>query len=384
MKIAIITLPLHTNYGGILQAYAVQKVLSDMGHEVETLTLAKKGKTISEQITIFAKSLIAFLIGKNKFTDIYWPLNTRNRNTKYRSDSLSFISQHLRMSRPLITSNDIKEYNSHENFSAFVVGSDQVWRPNYGNGIGLFFLDFLGENSAKRISLAASFGTSEWEFTLEQTERCAALAKRFDAISVREEAGVELCRKYFNVGATCVIDPTMLLSPEDYKELVCKCQQTRSVKNKIFCYVLDKSKEKEITITEVLHSLNMEVESIEAEPVLPPYASIKTALKDRPKPVEQWLRSFEEACFVVTDSFHGTVFSILHHRPFVVLANKGRGVSRIETLLSTFGLTERYITKDNQMLDANWLLHGIDWGYVDNRLLKKRNEAKQFLINALD
>ena len=384
MKIAIITLPLHTNYGGILQAYAVQKVLCDMGHDVETISLAKREKTTSEQLALFVKSFIAILIGKNKFSDIYWPFNTRNKNKKLRADSLSFYSKYLKMSRPLITSSDIREYCKQEHFNTFIVGSDQVWRPNYGDGIGKFFLDFLDGNSVKRISLAASFGTSEWEFTSEQTERCAALAKKFDAISVREEVGVELCRKYLNVDATCIIDPTMLLTPADYKELVCKCQQTHNVKNKIFCYVLDKSKEKDNAISEVLQFLNMDVDSIEAEPKLPPYASIKTALKDPPKPVEQWIRSFEEACFVITDSFHGTVFSILHHRPFIVLANKGRGVSRIETLLSTFGLTERLITKDKQINDVNWLLNGIDWGRVDNLLNEKRNEANQFITNALE
>lgn len=384
MKIAVITLPLHTNYGGILQAYAVQKVLRDLGHEVETLTLAKREKSTSEQFVLFAKTFIAVLIGKNKFSEIYWPLNTRNRNTKLRADSLSFCGKHMKMSRPLITSSDLREYSKQEHFGAFIVGSDQVWRPNYGNGIGKFFLEFLEGNSVKRISLAASFGTSDWEFTPEQTIHCAALAKKFNAISVREESGVELCRKFFNVGATCIIDPTMLLSPADYKELVCKCKKTHSVKNKIFCYVLDKSKDKENAITVVSRSLNMNVDSIEAEPKLPPYASIKTALKDTPKPVEQWLRSFEEACFVITDSFHGTVFSILHHRPFVVLANNGRGVSRIETLLSTFDLTERLITNDSQVDDVNWLLNGINWKHIDNRLIEKRNEAEQFIIKALE
>ena len=88
MKIAIITLPLHTNYGGILQAYAVQKVLCDMGHDVETISLAKREKTTSEQLALFVKSFIAILIGKNKFSDIYWPFNTRNKNKKLRADSL--------------------------------------------------------------------------------------------------------------------------------------------------------------------------------------------------------------------------------------------------------------------------------------------------------
>ena len=129
--------------------------------------------------------------------------------------------------------------------------------------------------------------------------------------------------------------------------------------------------------------LNLDIESIEAEPILPPYATKKKALQNPPQQVEQWLRSFQEAEFVVTDSFHGTVFSILHHRPFVVLANEKRGLTRIETLLSSFGLSNRLTTSSSLLLDTDWLLRSIDWNQVDIILNLKREQALKFINEAL-
>lgn len=383
MKIGILTLPLHTNYGGILQAWALQTVLKNMGHEVELLTIEKKNKSFFSQLYLFAKSFAAFLIKRNKWSKIYWPLNTRNDNVKNRAKTLSFISRYIDKSKPLHDIIEIKNYIKTRQFECYIVGSDQVWRPGYGSRIENFFLDFLGESAVKRIAFAASFGTDKWEFTSEQTLKCSILAKKFTAISVRENTGVDLCRKYLGVDSTCVIDPTMLFTPKDYQLLVEREQVTYSLENKIFSYMLDKSSEKLSAQQKIAKLLKLEVVSIEAEPLLPPYATKEEALSNPPKPVEQWLRSFRDAKFIVTDSFHGTVFSILYHCPFVVMANEGRGMTRIYTLLSEFGLRDRFVTIESLSLNSEWLLNGIDWGKVDNILQKKRKIAEQFLYNAL-
>ena len=101
-------------------------------------------------------------------------------------------------------------------------------------------------------------------------------------------------------------------------------------------------------------------------------------MKNGPKPVAQWLRGFEEADFVVTDSFHGTVFSILHHRSFVVVANEARSISRIKNLLDSFGLEDRLVYS-GQELSQEWLLKAIDWSNVDDILNQKREKFMDFL-----
>ena len=385
MKIGILTLPLHTNYGGILQAFAVQKIIQDMGHNVETLTLEKSPKPLLTQLKLFIKSLVAFCIGRCGLHNIYWPLNTRSRNIKQRADTLSFITREIILSEPLHNESELKQYVKKNSFDGFVVGSDQVWRPNYGFDINLFFLSFLDKNDkAKRVAFAASFGTEKWEFTKEQTTTCASLARMFDNISVREQSGVELCKNHLGVSAFCVIDPTMLLPPSDYLSIINSSQQkTHSVVGKLFSYILDSSNEKKQVVLKMSQYLNLDIESIEAEPILPPYATKKKALQNPPQQVEQWLRSFQEAEFVVTDSFHGTVFSILHHRPFVVLANEKRGLTRIETLLSSFGLSNRLTTSSSLLLDTDWLLRSIDWNQVDIILNLKREQALKFINEAL-
>lgn len=113
---------------------------------------------------------------------------------------------------------------------AYVVGSDQVWRPafNLGPRLGNMFLDFAGDD-VKKISYAASFGCKEWEYTEEQERMCGKLAKRFDAISVREASGVDLCKEHFGVDATLVLDPTLLLNKEDYGKVCHDVPKRRNI-----------------------------------------------------------------------------------------------------------------------------------------------------------
>ena len=131
-----------------------------------------------------------------------------------------------------------------------------MWRPCYSYYLPNYFLDFTMGDKVKRIAYAASFGTSEWEFTAEQTEQCAALAKSFDAISIREDSGVELCSKYLGVNAVCLLDPTLLLRKEDYVYLVEK-EQVTAFDSKLMTYVLDQSEEKQRIIQELSYKLGL-------------------------------------------------------------------------------------------------------------------------------
>lgn len=182
MKIGIITQPLRTNYGGLLQAYALQTVLERMGHQVSILDVPyKKRLFLWKMPLVLAKRLILkYLLGRKLVVFAEFIYNkqifTVSQYTRL------FISKYLHRI-------EISNFNKldNANFDALVVGSDQVWRPRYNDDIYKCFLDFAQSWRVKRLSYAASFGTDQWEFTLKQTMECARLASLFDVITVRED-----------------------------------------------------------------------------------------------------------------------------------------------------------------------------------------------------
>lgn len=388
MKIAILTQPLYTNYGGVLQAFALQKTLRNMGHEVVTLDISfpvPSAPNVVKQLFLFFATFFLAAIKKRRVKDIYYPFNTRLRNHKL--ISLCFrplLNRIMSISPAIKTEEQLLSYCREIEFDAYIVGSDQVWRPIYSPNIGWFFLDFLkDEERKKKLSYAASFGTDMWEFTQEQTEYLKPFAKRFDAISVREKSGVELCSKYFETEAQHVLDPTLLLEASDYNKLVeIDKGNTYSVDGHVFAYILDETTEKLDALNIVASYFELPVEKLSSDhKPLPPYADTKESFKYAPKPITQWLRNFHDCKFVVTDSFHGTVFSIIYNRPFVVFQNPFRGNTRIESLLNSFGLENRLI-KDSAEL-TTLINHPIDWKQVNTILLQRREESCHFLIKNL-
>ncbi|MFU2362202.1 MAG: polysaccharide pyruvyl transferase family protein [Clostridiales bacterium] len=224
-------------------------------------------------------------------------------------------------------------------YDAFIVGSDQVWRPSYNQHLEQAFLNFT-ENwkNVKRIAYAASFGVDNWEFTKKQTEECKRLVQKFDFVSVREDTAVNLCKEHLGIEATHVLDPTLLLSADDYQKLIDGLKISDSPY--VFSYLLDESEEKIDILEDISKRLNLPVRKIKLEKDISKIPMSKLKSLTYPS-IQEWLASFAQADFVVTDSFHGTVFSIIFNKPFVVLPNKGRGVARFESLLKDISLENR-------------------------------------------
>lgn len=369
MKICILTQPLHTNYGGLLQAYALQAVLKRMGHEVWT-----EDRKWKRPLIVKVKQLIARLI---KYKGLYYPTDRQEQSIAQKT--IPFIRKYITTTEP-VSSNTKKEFYKYH-FDAYIVGSDQVWRPIYSYCLSNYFLDFTVGQHVKRIAYAASFGTSDWEFNGEQTKRCATLAKQFDAISVREDCGVTLCKKYLGVDAIHLLDPTMLLNKEDYIYLV-EQEQTPASGKKLMTYVLDQSEEKQAIVQKISQTLGLS-----PNVVMPEMKFSQVGRKYINQcifpPVTDWLRGFMDAEYVVTDSFHGTVFSILFNKPFVVMANKERGMARITSLLKKFELEERWVYSLEDVTDK--MLHGsVDFEKVNQVLDIEREKAERFLIKSLN
>lgn len=348
MKIGILTLPLHTNYGGILQAYALQTVLERMGHEV--CLIEKRRKPLKLPLwkapLSYGKRIVKNLTG-HPFPIFYEQKINRERPI-VRQNTEKFINKYIKR-RIVDDYSDIKETD----FDAIVVGSDQIWRPKYFHDIECAFLDFTEGWNIKRIAYAASFGTDEWEYTPKQTKRCRELIKIFDSVSVRESSGVDLCRKYLGVDAVHVLDPTMLLSEDDYIQLF-KNAKTPKSNGTLLCYILDETQVTSDLIAKIAKEKNLVPFRVNSK-VENKTAPLKECIQP---PVEQWLRGFYDAKFVVTDSFHACVFSILFNKPFIAIGNPIRGNSRFESLLFVFDLTNRLIQNvvkyDNVLDDIQW------------------------------
>ncbi|WP_116790685.1 polysaccharide pyruvyl transferase family protein [Flavobacterium psychrotrophum] len=380
MKIGTLTLPLHTNYGGNLQAFALMKVLKDMGHEPVLINRRQNEMPGWKlPIVIVKRSIKKYLLGK-KGTTIFLESKAKKEFPIISQFTQPFIDKYITpQTEPFYSSQELLNGIEKYNFDAVIVGSDQVWRVPYAPNIEDNFFGFLRGDKTKRISYAASFGTSDWEFSEEQTQNCKKLLQHFDAVSVREQDGVVLSKTKFNVDATHVLDPTMLLTSEDYMKIVGKRTESREGKD-LLVYVLDNTQDKDVVIAEISKKysynpfrVNTKTEQIDNTGV---------GLNDLiAPPTEDWLAGFNDAKFVVTDSFHACAFSILFNKPFVVYGNKSRGLARFTSLLAMFGLEDRLIYESGQVTSI--LAKEIDWNKVNLILEEKREFSRNFLISAL-
>jgi hypothetical protein len=377
MRIGILTLPPHANYGGILQAYALQTVLERMGHDVIVFN-----KPIKKQVLPFPMSFLHYIvrfIKKYIFrkTNVY--VFKEQKIYKYQKANTlytdAFVNTHLH-NKFIDTLGDIKD-----EYDAIIAGSDQVWRKIYFNGSWEksnpddAYLAFTNDWNIKRIAYAASFGVDYLELDEAEILKCKEAIQKFKAVSVREKTGIDICMKHFNVDAKWVADPTLLLDVSDYLTLA-KDSNSLFTGKYILKYALDESEE--------IYGLAHNLEEQKGYPM----KELKTHEKDSlseisnctRRPVEEWLYAFAHADYILTDSFHGTVFSILFHKQFTVIANKERGITHFTSLLSMFGLEDRLIYSPNEYKE----LPDINYDEVDIRLEKRRSEALSFLTEALN
>lgn len=356
MKIGIVTQPLYNNYGGLLQNFALQQVLKRLEHDPKTIDFVRRISFTRYMLSTCKQLLIAILKRRRPQIRSYVAIPS------FRNPIMAdFVNNHIDRTR--IVHSYTKKIINEEHFDAVITGSDQVWRPIYNTYIEDMYLKFV-PNSIKKIAYAASFGVDTWEYNTKMTKRCAKLAKRLDAISVREATGVELCRTYLGVNAEHVLDPTILAGAEAYKPLL---KENTEEQDYLFAYILDITPEKLAYLENMAKSKGLNL-------------IIRGADKNATLSVEDWLSMIANSSMVVTDSFHGTVFSILFHREFYSIVNIARGGTRFASLLKPLGLDYRKgDVSQLQSLESS----SIDWKQVDHILDKHRQESMKFIANAL-
>lgn len=379
-KIGIITHPLRTNYGGLLQAYALQSVLKKNNHSPITERISNNRTFCQTRFIAFIIGFISFLLRRRKFSQIFLvPTLKEERH----------ISQYTHMFiEKYINTIDTFSDEDYDEFDVIIAGSDQVWRTSSCDSrihIDRSFLNLPVNDKCLKISYAASFGHDKWNYTNKNTEHIKNIIKDFKAVSVREKGGVDVCEKHLNIKPTHVLDPTLLLDKNDYLSLLSNDIQCKF--NGVFVYVLDKTDFIKDVIRLTSDSLN--INSFEINPKQYNELTFWDKLLGKTSdlifpPVENWIASFRDSDMVITDSFHGTVFSIIFKKQFISIINEDRGASRFISLLEMFGLEDRLVKNEN-LTSINFLLsEKIDYNHVDVILKEKQKESLYFLLEAIN
>lgn len=378
MKIGILTQPLFTNYGGILQNYALQRVLKDLGHEVYTIDRSFPPKSYHIKCASIIKYSLFRLFGEKKRIKRWL---TKKEYSAISLNTEKFIDKYIQRTKTITNNKELFQLKEEYLFDAYMVGSDQVWRPKYSPNISNYFLDFVAnDKTVRKIAYGASFGTDKWELSKKETSEFKSLLKNFDAVSVRENSAIDLCREFFDVDVDLVLDPTLLLSKEDYFSLISSGYPPNKTGN-LFSYILDNDSNKNKIVNYISH--RKKIKSIEVKPNKDIFDLGKYRLDDYTYPaVEKWIKTICEAEFVVTDSFHGTVFSILFNKPFISIINKERGATRFYSLTKLFGLEDRLIEEYSDKLDLI-VEKPIDYKRVNAILEGLRQDSINFINNAL-
>lgn len=389
MKVAILTFSKTTNYGAALQCYALSSFIQNAGHEViifnapldseEAINVSlirlicrKVKKTLKKIILSNKQSNSEFVrysrSEKEKKEDIYWDKQVR---LLFESFSQTYLPP---FTKELKNEQDFKE--QYPQADLYIVGSDQVWNLSITQSQKkIFFFSFLKDEA--RISYAASFGGStQWSGTPKETQEINQLLKKFKGISVRENSGISILHDIFHLNGVEVLDPTLLLSSIEYDKLAEKSNLEASQDLYAYKFIIN-----DIWL-ETLKFISEETESklrMDCETIQLPNVPFNPALS-----IEGWLKLIKTAKFVVTDSFHCTVFCILFKKQFIVSPSYSGGEGRMLSFLKKLGLEDRfyYTTKDIRKNAKAWKTP-IDYDKVYQELNYHKEQSRKYLMSYL-
>lgn len=371
LKVGIITLYGLGNYGNRLQNYALQQALRSLGCYVETVVYHRSyGNSTIEQLKSFyrlpARRNLGRLLGRFQKKQATPVRPGQKELDQEKTQNFLSFNQLIAITPFEVTPENVSVLST-AGFDCFVVGSDQVWNPYY-RGSRIEFLAFAPAH--KRLSYAASFGMDSLPRRFYPSYR-AGLNNMAD-LSVRENEGAAIIRQVAGKEAQVHVDPTMLLTREEWAGLATKSlvQPQAPYLLTYFLGSLEEGKRQRIKAYAEENGLETVTLGDEAHPA---HYSAGPA---------QFLAYFQGAAAVVTDSFHGMVFSLLFHRPYVVIRRAGEissGFSRIRTLLGKFSLPNRFV--EDVLPDQ---LFDVDFSSMEPILEKERNASMRYLKDAVD
>ncbi|PID99169.1 hypothetical protein CSA80_03580 [Candidatus Saccharibacteria bacterium] len=372
---AILTLTGYFNYGNVLQRYALQKFLRNNGYKfvsyVDRYSAPRdiypvNTRTTLEKIHVAIKRFF-------NYEKPYWYRPTYNElftDVHGWENIIEFVNRYIW----------IKPFNPNDTYKTYIVGSDQVWRNWWGDRekVAYYFLNFLKGRKANRIAYAASFGkdTIEDVMSHDDIEYVRPYVETFDHISVREATGKKILKQTWGRNdAVEVVDPTLLLSADEYTEIIDANEKVRHEKiQPMFSYILGETPEIRTFIRRLQDKRQQAITRIRAhagseDDILPP--------------VELWLKGFRDAELVITNSFHGMMFAIINNTDFIIIGKEAGGLARIKDFLKKYGIVGRLVEegKLDQFDIAN--LKPIDWQEMNAKRAKYRTESGRWLLESL-
>lgn len=345
MRVGIVTQPLYANYGGILQNYALQQVLKQMGHEPVTLDYMPS-LSIGRYILYAGKGLLCALSPSKRH-----PIKPYHHYLQRPANIDSFVRCNINLTKT------VPEYNKRllkrNGIEALIVGSDQVWRYSYNSHyLEDMYLAFAKDYPCMKLAYAASFGVEKWDYPDAKTIEAKELIQQFRSVSVRENSAAHMCQEIFDVQPQVVLDPTLLLDASDY-ERFCSGPELNSAPY-LAAYVLDKNEEKDALISATAKERGLAIKEM--------------TVSEKSNSIEEWLSTIRNAEYIITDSYHGCLFSLLFNKQFKVLINKERGEDRFLTLFERLGINDS----------------ALDYNIVMSQLNEFRKQSIRFLSDILD
>lgn len=367
-KAGILTLNGYNNYGNRLQNYATQEVLKELGFQVETILVDRTDPNSRKLSNRLRKISSINELCKNISNKIEYYLNKHIIKERQKT-FLNFSKQNINETDYTISNNYIPNDLSNK-YDYFIVGSDQVWNPYNLHGTSFYFLTFVKE-TYKKIAYAASFGISE--IPAEFKERYKEWLSGMHRLSVREDDGAKIIKELTGRDAPVLVDPTMLLTKEKWLSIA-KPAKNKPKGKYLLTYFLGGIPPKyKSQIRNIVKENNLEVINLGD-------LREKETYETGPSEFIDYINSCSIFC---TDSFHGTVFSILFQKPFIAYERMGSALSmysRIDTLLNKFDL----ICRKAESIKTNDEVFDIDYSHVPPILEQERKKAIDYLKEALD
>lgn len=370
----------HNNYGSALQAYATIKVVESKGYQI-TLIKYKKERSIIDWLKIVPGLMMSggLELVKKKLK-MRWQKKVHPEYVAHLQERFH-ATNNFKEKEFVHLFREYKGYSAlcegSKEFDAVFVGSDQVWRP-YGFYSNYWNLNFADDNVPK-FSYSSSYGVSQIPFIQKSGTR--KYLERLDMISVREKKAKEIVENLSSKKATVVADPTMLLSREEWLAFAEKSKMVLPSEPYIFCYFLGPRRDIREQAMNFAKKKRMKILCM---PHMEEYRKQDLCFGD----IVNWeanaydfVNIINHAAYVCTDSFHGTVFSIILHKKFFTFYRAfGQSTnSRIDSLLSTFNLTERICYDSIQDEDKT----EIDYLRIDAKMIEYRSQSMAFLEKAL-
>lgn len=379
-KVVIITMHKVVNFGSALQAWALQETIRKIGHESFLIDYLYPNKYYYDNVpksnvvreSLFQRLKYKSIIVSIKKKYLYKTVSQKNLFKE-------FWNKHFLLTNSYDSIEALK--NDPPSADVYMTGSDQVWNPKTMYGDPAFFLDF-GSDAVPRISYAASFGTNI--IPDEYKDSYVYFLSKYKRLGIREKSGVDVVNCLINKNSTLVCDPTLLLTKNDYSVLA-KDSTLTITRPYLLAYILDYAYNPfpviETIIQKISKKLGLHVVYLLCGNVHGFKMGSTTISAAGPN---EFIHLFRNASFVVTSSFHGTVFSLLHEKDFYSVVSSQKSDSRIASLLSSLGIMDRAIRSNENFILNEAIQLTIDYASVTPKLDELRSQSLKFLKSSLE